>query len=77
MHANGDVNDPFVRLEYDEIMEQIKYEETKGVKTYAELFRSPSTRRRVILAAGIQFLQQWTGINAVFVSVIDGFTIIR
>ncbi|KAI7886578.1 sugar transporter [Lichtheimia hyalospora FSU 10163] len=66
LHANGDVDDPFVRLEYDEIMEQIKYEETKAVKTYAELFRSPPTRRRVILAAGMQLMQQWTGINAVF-----------
>lgn len=70
LHANGDVNDPYVRMEYDEIMEQIKFEETKAVKSYAELFRSPSTRRRVILAAGMQLMQQWTGINAVFVSII-------
>ncbi|KAI9314228.1 general substrate transporter [Dichotomocladium elegans] len=66
LHANGDVNDPFVRREYDEIMEQIKFEETKGMKSYREVFRSPSTRKRVLLAMGIQFLQQWTGVNAVF-----------
>ncbi|KAI8139057.1 general substrate transporter [Fennellomyces sp. T-0311] len=65
LHANGDVNDSYVRQEYDEIMEQIKFENEKAVKSYMELFRSPSTRKRVILACGIQTMQQWIGINAV------------
>ncbi|KAG2227453.1 hypothetical protein INT45_007478 [Circinella minor] len=65
LHANGDVNDPYVRKEFDEIMEQISFEEKNAMKTYREVFRSPSTRKRVFLAMGIQGMQQWIGINAV------------
>lgn len=65
LHGNGNKDDPYVRQEFDEIMEQIKFEETKAVKSYGELFRSPSLRKRVILAMGIQGMQQWVGINAV------------
>ncbi|KAI8139704.1 general substrate transporter, partial [Fennellomyces sp. T-0311] len=65
LHANGDINDPYVRQEYDEIMEQVRYEQEHSLKTYRELFRSPSTRKRVFLAMGVQGMQQWIGINAV------------
>ena len=58
LHANGDINDPFVRKEFDEIMEQIRFEEQNAMKTYSEVFRSPSTRKRVFLAMGIQGMQQ-------------------
>ncbi|KAI9470426.1 general substrate transporter [Zychaea mexicana] len=65
LHSNGDIDDPYVRQEYDEIMEQIKFEDEKAVKSYAELFRNRSIRKRVILGMGIQTMQQWIGINAV------------
>ncbi|KAI7858087.1 sugar transporter, partial [Circinella umbellata] len=65
LYGGGDSNDPYVRQEYDEIMEQIRFEDEKAVKTYAELFRNKSIRKRVILGMGIQTMQQWIGINAV------------
>lgn len=65
LHAEGNKDDPYVRQEYDEIMAQVQFEKEKAVKSYVEIFRQPSTRKRVFLAAGIQCMQQWTGINAV------------
>ncbi|KAI9322419.1 general substrate transporter [Dichotomocladium elegans] len=65
LHAGGDTNDPYVRQEYTEIMDQVKFDSEKGAKSYLEIFRDASTRRRVILAMGIQCMQQWIGINAV------------
>ena len=39
-------------------MEQIRFEDEKAVKSYAELFRNKSIRKRVILGMGIQTMQQ-------------------
>lgn len=65
LHGNGNKEHPYVRQEFDEIMEQVKFEETKAVKSYGELLRNVSLRKRVMLAMGIQGMQQWVGINAV------------
>ncbi|KAL1936035.1 hypothetical protein VTP01DRAFT_169 [Rhizomucor pusillus] len=65
LHGNGNKDYPYVRQEFDEIMEQVKFEETKAVKSYGELLRNVSLRKRVMLAMGIQGMQQWVGINAV------------
>ncbi|KAI9491539.1 general substrate transporter [Zychaea mexicana] len=65
LHADGDANNPYVRQEFDEIMEQVRFEEKHAMRSYREVFRSKSTRKRVFLAMGIQGMQQWIGINAV------------
>lgn len=65
LHADGDKQDPYVLKQYNEIIEQIKWEDQNAVHSYIEVFKSPSIRKRVCLAAGMQTMQQWTGINAV------------
>ncbi|KAI8582213.1 hypothetical protein K450DRAFT_171107 [Umbelopsis ramanniana AG] len=63
LHAEGDVEDPYVVQEYNEIVAYVKFERENAVRTYRDLF-SKQNRRRVMLAVGIQSMQQWTGINA-------------
>ncbi|ORY93621.1 sugar transporter [Syncephalastrum racemosum] len=65
LHADGDKQDPYVLKQYNEIIEQIKWEDQNAVHSYIEVFKSASIRKRVCLAAGMQMMQQWTGINAV------------
>ncbi|KAG2184678.1 hypothetical protein INT43_000591 [Umbelopsis isabellina] len=64
LHAQGNEQDPYVIQEYNEIVAYVKFERENAVRSYADLF-SKDNRRRVILAVGIQSMQQWTGINAV------------
>ena len=62
LHANGDVNAPFVQQEYNEIVEQISQERAVAVTNYLELFKGRN-RRRLVLGMLIQVFQQFTGIN--------------
>ncbi|KAI9279697.1 general substrate transporter [Umbelopsis sp. AD052] len=64
LHAEGNTEDPYVVQEYNEIVAYVKFERENAVRTYRDLF-SKQNRRRVMLAVGIQSMQQWTGINAV------------
>ncbi|KAI9273031.1 general substrate transporter [Phascolomyces articulosus] len=64
LHANGDVNSPFVQQEYREIVEQISQERAVAITNYLELFKG-NTRRRLILGILIQVFQQFTGINSI------------
>ncbi|KAJ9606758.1 hypothetical protein H2200_008767 [Cladophialophora chaetospira] len=62
-------NDPLVQREQAEIMEAIMIEE-KEEGSWADLFRSNgiSANKRFYLALGIQFMQQMSGINIVYIS---------
>ncbi|KAH8554596.1 general substrate transporter [Umbelopsis sp. PMI_123] len=64
LHADGDTQDAYVLQEYNEIVEYVKFERENAVRTYRDLF-TKQNRKRVLLAVGIQSMQQWTGINAV------------
>ncbi|KAI0143079.1 MFS sugar transporter-like protein [Xylariaceae sp. FL1272] len=65
LHARGDVNDPWVRAEFDQIQESITYEHEHEAKSYAELFTNKSAFRRLFLACAIQASVQVTGVSAI------------
>jgi Na+/melibiose symporter-like transporter len=65
LHAHGDVNDAFVRGEYDQIQEVISFEHEHEAKSYAELFRDKSSFRRLFLACALQASIQMTGVSAI------------
>ncbi|KFY28382.1 hypothetical protein V491_00490 [Pseudogymnoascus sp. VKM F-3775] len=65
LHANGNVHDPWVRAEFDQISENISFEHENEAKSYAELFRNRSSFRRLFLAVALQASIQMTGVSAV------------
>jgi len=54
LHANGNVDDPYVRAEYEIIKDQIAEEHNEAAKSYKELFAKRSNTRRIILACACQ-----------------------
>lgn len=65
LHANGDVNDPWVRAEFDQIQESITFEREHAASSYMELFRNKSSFRRLFMACAIQASIQMTGVSAI------------
>ncbi|KAJ1731677.1 hypothetical protein LPJ72_003813 [Coemansia sp. Benny D160-2] len=64
LRAGGDMQDPEVVQELDDIKEAVRVERETAVRSYFELLRFP-IRRRVALGVAIQALQQLTGINVI------------
>ena len=62
LHGNGDPNAGLVRLEYEEICQQVEFEKTEGAKNYLDLLK-PRVFRRVTLGASLQMWSQLTGMN--------------
>jgi hypothetical protein len=65
LHSNGDVNDPWVRAEYDQIQESITFEHENEAKSYFELFTNRSSFRRLLIACALQASIQMTGVSAI------------
>ncbi|KAB5586025.1 MFS sugar transporter-like protein [Coniochaeta sp. 2T2.1] len=65
LHANGDVNDAWVRAEYAQIQESITFEHEHEAKSYMELFTNRSSFRRLFLACALQASVQMTGVSAI------------
>ncbi|KAF4546876.1 Sugar (and other) transporter-like protein 60 [Elsinoe fawcettii] len=65
LHSNGNVDDPWVRAEYEQIQEAITFEHDNEAKSYAELFRNKSCFRRLFMACAIQASIQMTGVSAI------------
>jgi sugar porter (SP) family MFS transporter len=65
LHAKGDVNNPWVRAEYDQIQENITYEHEHEAKSYGELFVNRSCFRRLLIACALQASIQMTGVSAI------------
>lgn len=65
LHAHGDINDAWVRAEYDQIQEAITYEHEHEASSLGELFRDKSCFRRLFLACAIQASIQMTGVSAI------------
>jgi hypothetical protein len=62
LHGGGDHNNELVRLEFEEIKEQVYFERTQGAKSYADLLK-PGIMRRVFLGCSLQMWSQLTGMN--------------
>ncbi|KAI1333722.1 MFS sugar transporter-like protein [Xylariaceae sp. FL0016] len=65
LHANGDINDSWVRAEFAQIQENISFEHEHEAKSYKELFTSQSAFRRLFLACALQAATQMTGVSAI------------
>ncbi|KPM34092.1 hypothetical protein AK830_g12482 [Neonectria ditissima] len=65
LHANGDVDDAWVRAEFDQIQDTITVEHEHEAKSYSELFTDRSSFRRLFLACALQASVQMTGVSAI------------
>lgn len=65
LHAHGNVDDPWVRAEFDQIQDTITFEHENEAKSYVELFTNKSSFRRLFLACSIQASIQMTGVSAI------------
>ncbi|RDL39088.1 MFS general substrate transporter [Venustampulla echinocandica] len=65
LHSNGNVADPWVRAEFDQIQESITHEHENEAKSYLELFTNKSSFRRLFIACALQASIQMTGVSAI------------
>jgi MFS family permease len=65
LHAHGNIDDPWVRAEYDQIQESISEEHENEAKSYSELFTDKSSFRRLFIACALQASVQMTGVSAI------------
>ena len=59
-HANGDDNDPLVRLEYNEIVQGLEIEEWNSQTKYMDYFKEKN-RPRLLLLVLIAIGTNWVG----------------
>ncbi|KAL1968342.1 hypothetical protein VTN77DRAFT_1871 [Rasamsonia byssochlamydoides] len=64
VHAQGDINDPYVLAEFQEITAKIAYEKMHPPPSYWKLLFGEE-RRRMWIGIGVQFWQSMTGINII------------
>lgn len=65
LHGNGDVNNPVVQAEVEEIKAVVGLESSPAAPSYLKLLFGRDYRRRTLLAMGIQSMQQLSGGNIV------------
>uniref|UniRef100_A0A060T5C6 ARAD1B09900p n=1 Tax=Blastobotrys adeninivorans TaxID=409370 RepID=A0A060T5C6_BLAAD len=65
VHSDGDLDDPYVLAELEEIVTTIDYEKTIKKPNYFELLFSKEHGRRTWIGLGAQFWQQAVGINSI------------
>ncbi|KAF8829800.1 hypothetical protein HHX47_DHR2000123 [Lentinula edodes] len=65
LHAHGNVNDPFVVSQMEDIKAEIQRAREIGSASWGELFTDPSNFRRVSLGYILQFSVQMTGVSAI------------
>ncbi|KAK7451187.1 high affinity glucose transporter [Stygiomarasmius scandens] len=72
LHGNGDRNNELVRLEFEEIKQQVIFEKTEGAKSYLDLLK-PGNPRRVFLGCSLQMWSQLTGMNVMMYYIVYVF----
>ncbi|KAF2870760.1 general substrate transporter [Massariosphaeria phaeospora] len=65
LHSHGDINDAWVRAEFDQIQEAITFEHEHEAQSYVELFTDRSCFRRLFIAVALQASVQMTGVSAI------------
>ncbi|EJT98459.1 MFS sugar transporter [Dacryopinax primogenitus] len=65
LHAHGNIDDPFVVAELEDINAALKREAEIGQVSWGELFFVPSNFRRLALGFVLQFSVQMTGVSAI------------
>ncbi|KAL1859674.1 hypothetical protein VTK73DRAFT_7511 [Phialemonium thermophilum] len=65
LHGNIGHDDSFFRAEFSQMREQIRFEKSVTNIGWGEIFRTPSNRKRLLLAVLVQVFTQLSGINVV------------
>lgn len=65
LHANDNLEDAFVRAEFAEIQRSISEQHEVEAKSYAQLFGSRSSFRRLLIGVALQASGQMTGVSAI------------
>ncbi|KAK9470238.1 general substrate transporter [Dipodascopsis tothii] len=65
LYANGDVNDPLVKVEFDDIQAAILDDRQNGSHSWSDLIRDRSNFRRLFLTVALQGSVQMTGVSAI------------
>jgi Na+/melibiose symporter-like transporter len=65
LHAHGNENDPWVQAEFQQIQDTLTFQHEHEAKSYMELFKDKSCRRRLFLACALQASVQMTGVSAI------------
>lgn len=65
LHTNGNVDDPWVRAEFDQIRESVAEEKANEAHSYVELFKNQSSFRRLFISCALQASIQMTGVSAI------------
>ncbi|KAI5887242.1 general substrate transporter [Schizophyllum commune H4-8] len=76
-HADGNVDDPLVRYEYEEIKAALEFDQTVAANVgWKALATTPGNRKRMRIIIALAFFSQWSGnglvsyyLNAVFNSI--------
>ncbi|KAF7937715.1 uncharacterized protein EAE97_007511 [Botrytis byssoidea] len=61
VHASGDQHDEVVQLEYQEIRQTLLLEREVEGNPWAELWKTPGNRHRLIILVSLGFFSQWSG----------------
>jgi hypothetical protein len=63
-HANGDVNDPVVRTQYQEICDTIEYEQKEAPEplSVSQMFKTPAARKRIIICISVAVFSTVAGL---------------
>ncbi|KAL1954426.1 hypothetical protein VTO42DRAFT_1196 [Malbranchea cinnamomea] len=65
LHGGTDVDDAYVRAEFNQMREQIRFENSVTVRSTFEIFTKPNYRKRLLLAVLVQVFTQLSGINVI------------
>ena len=65
LHSHGNIDDTWVRAEFEQIQESITYEHEHEAKGLVEIFKNPSSFRRLFLCCSVQASVQMTGVSAI------------
>ena len=60
-HAQGDLDDELVNVEFNEIQQTIALEQEYERNAWSELWSTPGNRHRLIILISIGFFSQWSG----------------
>ena len=61
VHAQGDMDDELVNVEFHEIQQTISLEQEYETNAWSELWSTPGNRHRLIILVSIGFFSQWSG----------------
>lgn len=64
LHAHGNTEDPWVRVEFEQIQESLTFEHDHAAKSWGELVKNKSNFRRIFLCVALQGSVQMTGVSA-------------